>query len=173
MKKIGLNILMGIILATMFASCLGINNDDENQPTAEEEKARLEAYIDKLVASGNDVDTTDLGVYYVITEEGEGELAQNGDTLTVGYAGYLIDGYLFDTSVWHNSNDSTWSFVLNNPPNIPGFDDALKIMKKGAKGEFIVPSSLAYGAIAQGRIPAYSSLIFVIKMEDIKPAVEQ
>ena len=130
----------------------------------------LTNYINTLIANGRDVDTTDLGVYYVVLEEGEGEYAKTGDTLSVGYSGYFVDGTLFDTSNY-NDNNGKFEFVLGGISLIPGWEDAMKVMNKNAKIQFIIPSELAYGSTGQGTIPPYTTLVFVIKMLDIKPSV--
>jgi len=169
MKKTIFIILLIAIVTALFTSCL--EDFKTTVPTYEEEQAILKAYIDTLVTNGRDVDTTGLGIYYVVLEEGEGVLAQPGDTLTVGYSGYFVDGKLFDTSQSNNSNDGTYEFILGNPPMISGWDDAMKVMNKNAKIQFIIPSVLAYGSSGSGIIPPYTTLIFVVKLVDLKPAV--
>lgn len=168
MKRTVMILLFGTVISALVASCLKIDNTEV--PTREEELLNLDNYIKKLISEGNDVDTTEMGVYYVTFKEGIGNLAKTGDTLTVGYAGYFSDGYLFDTSVWHNSTDSTFTFVLGNPPMIKGWDDGMKVMKKNGKAQLIVPSDLAYGSAGAGIIPPYETLVFVIIMKDIKPS---
>ncbi|HSH19616.1 MAG TPA: FKBP-type peptidyl-prolyl cis-trans isomerase [Draconibacterium sp.] len=167
MKNTGIILLLGTIFAGLVTSCLKIDNADV--PTWEEEQLNLDNYIKKLISEGNDVDTTDLGVYYVTFDEGTGEFPQTGDTLTVGYAGYFSDGYLFDSSAWHNPTDSTFTFVLGNPPMIKGWDDGMKVINKNARVQLIVPSDLAYGSSGGGIIPPYKTLVFVVILKDIKP----
>jgi len=161
--------LLGIILTLSGTSCLKIN--DEEKPSWEEEQINLENYIDKLIAEGNDVDTTEMGVYYITFDEGTGSFPKTGDTLTVGYAGYFSNGYLFDASAWHNSTDSTFTFVLGDPPMIKGWDDGMKVINKNARVQMIMSSDLAYGSAGGGIIPPYQTLVFVIVMKDIKPSI--
>ena len=167
MKKIGRLVLFLLAVATVFVSCLNSKISEEH--TWESEQVNLKNYIGNLIAKGNDVDTTDLGVYYVTIDEGEGNFPKNGDTVTVSYAAYFLDGYLFDASAWHNPTDSTYTFVLGNPPNIAGWDDGMKVMNKNAKVQLIIPSDLAYGSKGNGTIPPYQTLAFVVIMEDLKP----
>ena len=47
---------------------------------------------------------------------------------------------------------------------IPGFNEALTLMKPGSEAVFVIPSSLAYGAEARGPIPANSVLVFELKL---------
>ncbi len=173
MKKNGLKFLMGALLIAFASSCLNDDNDYKD-PTHEEEQAKLKAYIDALIANGNNMDTTALGVYYVRMKEGTGDFAQPGDTLTVGYAGYFINGYMFDASVLHNRQDSTYTFVLEHEEQrmVKGFEDGMKMMNKGSKVQLIIPSEFAYGSGGRPGIPPYTSLVFVIEMKKIQPLTE-
>ena len=167
MRKFALIFILGILLAVTGTSCLKINETAE--PTREEELVNLDSYIENLISKGNDVDTTEMGVYYITIDEGTGEYPNTGDTLTVGYAAYFSDGYLFDSSIWHNTTDSTYTFVLGNPPMIQGWDDGMKIINKNAKVQLIVPSDFAYGSSGSGIVKPFQTLVFVVSMKEIKP----
>ena len=169
MKRFGIRFLQGILLVVIFTSCL--ERSDSEEATREEEQLTLKKYIDNIISKGNDVDTTDLGIYYVTMDEGTGAFPKTGDTLTVGYAGYFPNGYLFDASMWHNQEDSTYTFVLGNPPMIEGWDDGMKVINKNARVQLIIPSDFAYGSSGGGVIPPYQTLVFVIIMKDIKPSI--
>lgn len=166
MKKFAKFFLLGTLVAVLGTSCL--KTDDVEQPTREEEQINLKKYIDNLTAKYN-VDTTALGVYYITMEVGTGDYPKTGDTLTVGYAGYFTDGYLFDTSIRPNTKDSTYTFVLGNPPLIKGWDDGMKVINKNGKAQLIIPSDFAYGGSGSGLIPPFKTLVFVVSMKDIKP----
>jgi FKBP-type peptidyl-prolyl cis-trans isomerase len=168
MKQIGIYLLIGSFLTVLITSCLKEN--DYSEPTREEERMNLNKYLNNIIANKYDVDTTALGVYYVTVKEGTGAFPKNGDTLTVGYAGYFPNGNLFDASSWHNQKDSTFTFVLGNPPLIKGWDDGMKVINKNATVQLIIPSNLAYGGNGGGVIPPYQTLVFVVIMKDIKPS---
>lgn len=167
MRKFAFIFILGILLAVTGTSCLKINETAE--PTREEELVNLKSYIENLISKGNEVDTTEMGVYYITIDEGTGEYPKTGDTLTVGYAAYFSDGYLFDSSIWHNTTDSTYTFVLGNPPLIQGWDDGMKVINKNAKVQLIVPSDFAYGSSGSGIVKPFQTLVFVVSMKDIKP----
>ena len=128
MKRTVLSFLLGLFLTGILSSCLKL--EDTEKPSSESEQVNLNKYLGNLISKGNNVDTTNLGVYYITVEKGTGAFPKNGDTLTVGYAGYFLDGYLFDASAWHNQTDSTFTFVLGNPPLIKGWDDGMKVINK-------------------------------------------
>ena len=147
-------------------ACLGINEPDI-KPSETEELIILRDYLDAIVQGGHDLDTTDLGVYYVTLEEGEGAFPQTGDTLEVGFAGYFVDGTLFDASDFYEEG-GTFEFVLGNPPMIKGWDNGMTVINKNAEVQLIIPSKLAFGGEGAGNIPPYKTLVFVVKMKEIK-----
>lgn len=162
-----INYIPAIILVMAAVSCLNLN--DVPEPTAAEEQSKLREYLGNLEKQGNNIDTTEAGVYYIKMADGTGEKAKDGDTLTVGYVGYYLSGYVFDASYWHNQVDSTFTFVLGNPPLLEGWDDGMKLMNKNSKYQLVIPSSLAYGSEGLGMIPPYQTLVFVVIMKDLKP----
>jgi peptidylprolyl isomerase len=125
---------------------------------------------DKVVAKAWSVPdeafkTTASGLKYAIVKEGTGNYADSGDVVTVNYSGYLSDGTLFDSSV---ERDEPISFVLGMEQVIKGWDEGIRLMKKGSKVRFIIPPELAYGRIALDKIPANSTLTFDVELLDIQ-----
>lgn len=112
-----------------------------------------------------DFKTTSSGLKYAFVNEGEGKNADSGSVVTVHYTGYLEDGTKFDSSV---ERDEPFSFVLGMGQVIPGWEEALKLMNKGAKARFILPPELGYGTMELAQIPANSTLIFDIEMLDVQ-----
>jgi FKBP-type peptidyl-prolyl cis-trans isomerase FkpA len=168
MKKIFFRLLAGLsVVAFLTSSCLNID-DSERSYSAEEEQYQRRTYLDNLVKDGYDIDTTANGIYYVVLEEGEGEYPKAGDTLTVGYSGYFLNGTKFDSSDWHVPDKLT--FILETTPMIAGWNDGMKVINKNAKVQLIIPSEKAYGNKKYFSIPPYQTLVFVIKMFEIKPS---
>ncbi len=168
MKKTFRLFAIAIIISTPFilGSCLGLN--DTEKRTTEIEKAELNEAIAKLHSLGYNVDTTALGVYYVISKAGTGPFPKTGDTCSVIYAGYFLNGTIFDASYYHNI-DSIWEFSYKENDLIPGFDDGIALLNKGAKADIIIPSSLAYGPSGNIGIPPYTPIIFTLKMKNLRP----
>jgi FKBP-type peptidyl-prolyl cis-trans isomerase FkpA len=169
MKK--MKLLKFLLLAVIVVSAYSCFDDDPIVDpinyTAAREDALLDEYLDTLMNRGYDLDTTDLGVYYSITKEGEGDFVQTGDSIGVNYQGFRPDnGRIFDASAY-NYADSIWKFTFTPDKLISGFDDALMHLNKGAEGVFVIPSDYAYGATGYGSIPPYTTLTFIIKLEDI------
>lgn len=125
---------------------------------------------DPVIAKMWDIDTTKIvttesGLKYEILTEGEGAYATSGNVVTVHYTGFLPDGTKFDSSV---ERDEPFSFVLGNNQVIKGWEEGIKLLKKGSKARFIIPPSLGYGSAKVGTIPPNSILVFDVELLDIK-----
>lgn len=108
------------------------------------------------------------GIYYTVSEVGQGRVAVPGDYVTVHYTGTLLDGSKFDSS---KDRNSPFSFQIGTNRVIQGWEKGIPLFPVGGKGTLYLPSSLAYGERAVGgRIPANSPLIFEIEMLDVLPA---
>ncbi|MGD9660522.1 MAG: FKBP-type peptidyl-prolyl cis-trans isomerase [Porticoccaceae bacterium] len=111
--------------------------------------------------------TLESGLQYKIIEEGEGAVPTETSTVEVHYKGTLIDGTEFDSSF---KRGVPASFGVTQV--IPGWTEALMLMKEGAKWELYIPPSLAYGpGGAGGLIGPEQTLIFEVEL--LKPNVEE
>ena len=107
--------------------------------------------------------TTASGLQYEILQAGSGKIPKATDSVSVDYLGTFIDGNEFDSS-----------YKRGEPANfsvegiIPGWTEALLLMKEGAKWRLYVPSDLAYGE--QGAPPVIepnSTLVFEVELKEI------
>lgn len=171
MKSRFFNFLVVGVAVGLLSSCLGSNEIYEEEPSNEKEQRDLQSYLQILIEDDYDIDTTALGVYYVTMEQGEGDYPKIGDTLEVGYSGYLIDGRLFDSSNLYYE-DGTWEFILGDQDMIRGWDDGMQVIQNGSLVQLIIPSEFAYGANGSGSIDPYQTLIFVVEMKNIKPTLD-
>lgn len=106
------------------------------------------------------VKTTETGLQYKIIKSGEGKTPTATCTVETHYEGKLIDGTVFDSSYQRNE---TTTFPVNGV--IPGWTEALQLMKEGDVWELTIPSNLAYGENgAGGMIGPNSTLIFKIEL---------
>jgi peptidylprolyl isomerase len=119
--------------------------------------------------TGEKMITTKSGLQYVITQEGSGETPKKGDEVTVHYTGKFANGQIFDSSV--NRNEP-FTFSLGIGEVIPGWDEGIALLNKGAKATFRIPPQLAYGSQPNGPIPANSTLIFDVELVDFEKAIE-
>lgn len=90
------------------------------------------------------------------------------DTVAVHYRGKLINGTVFDQSFsgnWNAEVSEPRSFAVSGV--IVGWTTALMQMKEGQHVELYIPASLGYGSVASGEIPAYSALVFDVRLEEV------
>jgi FKBP-type peptidyl-prolyl cis-trans isomerase len=155
----------------------------EDSKKAERAIAQLAAEVSTIEAyakeKGLTLQKTENGLYYVIEKEGTGDEVTPGTTMYVNYAGYLLDGTLFDTSfpeiakannVFNEGREySPLPVNVGMGQVIPGWDEGLLLLKNGAKAKFLIPSPLAYGEAGAGAmIPANSPLVFDVEVTDVQ-----
>jgi FKBP-type peptidyl-prolyl cis-trans isomerase len=105
--------------------------------------------------------TTASGLEYKVIAAGDKKAptVASTDQVTVQYRGKLIDGTEFDSSY---ARGTPATFPVNGV--IKGWQEALVMMKPGAKYQLFVPPALAYGDQARPKIPPGSLLIFDVEM---------
>lgn len=132
------------------------------QRNAQVNKEAGEAYLAEN-AKRPEVHVTSSGLQYQIIKEGEGECPKRTDQVTVHYTGALINGQVFDSSV-QRGEPATFGVTQV----IPGWVEALQMMKPGAEWRLFIPSDLAYGPNgAGGMIGPNMALIFDVKLISI------
>lgn len=95
---------------------------------------------------------------------GAGAAAKTGDTVEVHYTGTLVDGTKFDSSL---DRGQTYNFTIGARQVIQGWEEGLIGMRVGGTRRLTIPPELGYGSIANGPIPANSTLIFEIQLISI------
>ena len=105
-------------------------------------------------------ESTTSGLYYVINNQGSGDLPTLSSTVTVAYTGKLSDGTIFD-----QSGPIGATFPLTNV--IQGWQEGIPLFNEGGSGKLLIPSALGYGNQAVGSIPANSVLIFDVQLINV------
>lgn len=170
MKKLSRAIVfISLVVYVVFhSSCI---NSPVVERTEAIEKAEIESLLTGLLQEGYDIDTTALGVYYIVYTEGEGEPPVGGDTISIEYVGAFMSGNIFEKSEDY-FDDGIWEFVYLEEVVIPGLNEAISVMKKGGEIDAIIPSEFAYGETGYGPVNPYTTLIFNIKLHEIKRKTE-
>lgn len=109
--------------------------------------------------------TTASGLRYIIHEAGqEGTKPNKGDQVSVHYYGMLdADAKMFDTSF---KGGQPYQFPLGMGQVIPGWDEGILLLNKGAKATLFIPAALGYGAAGSPPvIPENADLIFYVELE--------
>lgn len=113
------------------------------------------------------------GTYVEIIQPGTGDNIDTSVVVSTNYTGRTMDGHMFDSNT-DPSKEHVEPFNVNMTTDrslggsvILGWTDGLKLLNKGAKAKFYIPSSLAYGPREMQEIPANSILIFDIEVLDV------
>ena len=102
------------------------------------------------------------GMKVEISKQGTGAEAKIGDVVTVDYAGTLLDGTKFDSSI---DRGTPFPFTLGENRVIQGWELGVLGMKVGEKRKLTIPPELAYGPAGRPPvIPQNATLIFEIDM---------
>ncbi len=109
--------------------------------------------------------TTSSGLQYMVVKDGEGKSPQKDDVTLVSYKGTLTDGTVFD------QNEQT---AMPVEGVVPGFSEALQLMKRGGEYKIFLPPELAYADAPPpgSTIPKGAVLIFDVKLLDFKSRAE-
>src|SRR5215469_3055745 len=91
-----------------------------------------------------DVVVLPSGLQYRVIKSGNGATPANDDVVTVAYKGTRVDGYIFDQTKPGETRDLPVNKL------IPGWTEALSMMKEGDEWELVVPAKLAYGEERSG-----------------------
>lgn len=112
------------------------------------------------------VKPTTNGLYLVKNVNGKGKAVKDGAQVTVHYTGKLLDGTVFDSSV---ERGEPIELMVGAGQVIPGWEEALLLMKGGDKATALIPSKLAYGNRGAGYvIPPYTPLIFEMEVISVE-----
>ncbi|MGM9802851.1 MAG: FKBP-type peptidyl-prolyl cis-trans isomerase [Muribaculaceae bacterium] len=127
-----------------------------NDPVAKKNKEEGEAYAAQKLKEG--YQKTESGLVYKMLNEGAGETFTADQTIDIKYEGKLVNGQVFDST----NGDETRAMSPNQV--VPGFREALLMLKPGAKIEVVIPGDLAYGIDGRGgMIGPNATLIFTIE----------
>jgi FKBP-type peptidyl-prolyl cis-trans isomerase FklB len=157
------------------------NGGEQQVMTAEQANMALNEYLTKLNeqkavlnliegqkflaenAKKEGVVTLPSGLQYKVIKQGEGASPSDTSTVTVHYTGTFIDGKVFDSSI---ERGEPVKFPVNGV--IPGWTEALQLMKPGANWILYIPSQLAYGENSPRGIEPNSVLIFDVQLLSIE-----
>lgn len=144
--------LMLVVLLLVLAAC------NKEEKIMEENKQEIENY---LASKNLEAESTESGLYYIITREGDGEHPGSSDSVTVDYKGYYSDGEQFDSSY---DRGKSITFPLNGV--IAGWTEGIPKFSKGGAGVLLIPSHLGYGANPGNGIRGNAVLIFDVELHD-------
>lgn len=166
-RRIGLTLALGLVV--LVAACSAISGQPSRAPIAANERvvwAVTEG--EKLLAKNAKrarVTTTPSGLQYEVIRAGDraGPMPRPQDMVRAHYEGWTIDRVTFDSSYLRGQPGEFPVGAL-----IPGWIEALQLMRPGDVWKLWIPPKLAYGERGQpGSIGPNETLIFQIELIDI------
>ena len=140
---------------------------EKKQRAAAEELGKANAAAGEAFLADNgkrvEVRTTPSGLQYEVLTEGDGPRPEANDQVEVHYTGKLINGTVFDSSV-----DRGMPATFGVTQVIPGWVEALQLMKAGSKWRLFIPSNLAYGPNGAPGSPIGPNATLVFDVELLK-----
>ena len=109
------------------------------------------------------------GIYIVTMEKGEGRCPIKGEKVEIDFSACLLDGQMVGTTF---DSPDKFSFVLGEGYTIQAWEEIIPKMHLGERVKAVIPFDMAYGEHSVGSIPAYSNLVYDIKLLKITTAAE-
>ncbi len=134
---------------------------EQRKKQAEENLAKGNAFLEENKTKPG-VQVLPSGLQYKVLKDGAGRTPTAKDGVKANYRGTLIDGTVFDDSY---KRGKPGEFDVTGV--IPGWTEALQLMKEGAKWQLFIPSELAYDKSGKRPIPPNAALIFEIELLEV------
>jgi len=154
-------VLMICALALGLAAC---GPKAEAPKMAENTAAEAKAFLEKN-AKEPGVVTLPSGLQYKIIKSGDPSGPKPGlhDEVMSHYEGKFLNGEVFDSS-YERGNPS----VFRPDAVVPGWTEALQLMRPGDEWMLYLPPELGYGADGGGRVPPNSVLTFKLELLNVR-----
>lgn len=154
---------------------------DGKQGAEDAKKAKAAAIEAEIDAAYPEATITESGLRYIIETVGDGPKPEFGQMVRVDYAGYLMDGTLFDSSIKEVAKAGGTYDPRREPYEplpmqygpmarvIDGWKEGIQLLNVGGKAKLIIPPYLGYGSRgAGGVIPPNASLVFDVELVRIE-----
>jgi FKBP-type peptidyl-prolyl cis-trans isomerase FklB len=142
-----------------------VKSEEQKKALAEKNKKEGEAFLAENKKKEG-VIALPSGLQYKILKEGTGKTPTDKDMVLIHFSATLIDGTVVIEDT-RKSFSQPLAFPLKGP--IPGWTEALKLMKEGAKWQLFVPSNLGFAERGSGTlIGPNATLIFEVEMISVQ-----
>lgn len=144
----------------------------DRQKEMENEKLRETKALEDYIAKNKiNAQKTAEGTFVEIKNVGDGPAVDSGKLVSVLYTGkFFPSGKEFESNM-HGPRSEPVKFVVGNTSGmIRGWDDGLRLFKKGGKGSLYIPAYLAYDANPGPSNKPFENLIFDVEIVDVTDA---
>jgi gliding motility-associated peptidyl-prolyl isomerase len=132
-----------------------------NKRLMQKESSEINAYI---LRKKLQMKQSGTGLRYQILNQGSGDFVKSGMLVTVNYSVALLDG----TPCYSSDSSGPRTFRVDQDQIESGLHEGIKLMKKGEKAKFILPSHLAFGLVGDdNKIPGRATVVYEIELTDI------
>jgi FKBP-type peptidyl-prolyl cis-trans isomerase FkpA len=127
---------------------------------------------DYLAKNKITAEKTPGGTYVQIVAPGTGNKIDTNVVAKINYTGKTMAGKMFDSntdpSILQGRPAEPYPVAMWAPQVIPGWVEGLKLLNKGAKAKFFIPSGMGYGQQGSGQDIAPNSILFFdIEVADV------
>lgn len=154
-------LIVACVLALSLAAC-GPKAAGPKTPDASAAEAK--AFLEKN-AKAPGVVSLPSGLQYKIVKSGPPDGPRPGlhDEVMSHYEGKFLNGEVFDSS-YERGNPS----IFRPDGVVPGWTEALQLMRPGDEWMLYLPPELGYGPDGGGRVPANSVLTFKLELLGVR-----
>lgn len=158
-------------LAGVFAaSVIGCGGEDASATADDPGETPIEAPVGAEFAEELGIDLAAMtqkpsGLYYIDIEAGRGLAAQPGHVVVIEFTGWLPNGVKFDSS---DDRGQPEEFPIGARRVIVGKEEAVEGMQIGGVRKVVLPPELGYGSRGRGEIPPNATLVYEIRLKEIK-----
>ena len=122
------------------------------------------SFADTLAVDLSAMERTPVGLYFEDLTQGDGATARGNSLVSLHYIGYLPDGTIFDASV----GGEPFQFRLGASEVIRGWNLGVPGMRVGGIRRLVIRPDLAYRGRSVGSVPPNTTLVFDMKLLDVR-----
>ncbi len=139
------------------------NSIEANRAFLKKEVESIKAYIKER---GLNLERNGTGIHYSIDgERATGDKVKTGDLVSYSYEISLLNG----SKLYESEEGKAAQLLVDREDAEIGLHEALKLMRVGDKGFFILPSHRAFGVAGdQNKVPPYTALVYKLEVLEIQ-----
>ena len=146
-------------MAKFFINMVSIESPEAMQ------KKEIETLNKYIADTKITVKPTATGLFYIEETAGKGLAIDSGCQVMYNVKISMLNG----KQVF---GQDSMKFIYGKRPDMSGFLEGIKMMKKGGKARLILPSQIAFGERGYREIPPYTTIVYDVNVLDVKSKAE-